>query len=210
MQKLSLLRAGCKKEAFREGSCVLFSALQTAFGEHLFTSHLVKCSFFSIFWMLLKWNFPTPPLHFKLVEATPEENAPGHFWIEHLVGRQNWNPKFAPCLKKETEKETGKAGIVLNPLQTSKTASEGALSLSHIAVSWLRLIPYTGACNESLCYLPHALWLHCRNCSDTCHQVPEQWLAVTSAQNPTGLDHVMINGNIFWLNTMKTVLLMPK
>lgn len=63
MQKLPSPYAGCKKQAFREGSCILFCASQTTFGEHLFIWRLegfVQCSFFSIFWMLLKWSFPPP------------------------------------------------------------------------------------------------------------------------------------------------------
>lgn len=146
MQKLPLLYAGCKKQAFREGSCILFCALQTAFGEHLFISHLVNCSFFSIYRMLFKWSFPTPPLHFKLVEAILEENAPGYFWTEHLVGRQDWKPKFAPCLEKETEK----AGIVFNPLRVW-TNFESHLGGGSVSVTHCSLLPQTDSLHRLKC-----------------------------------------------------------
>lgn len=63
MQKPPSPYAGCKKQAFREGSCILSRASQTTFGEHSFILCLVRflqCSFFSIFWTLLKRSFSPP------------------------------------------------------------------------------------------------------------------------------------------------------
>lgn len=97
--------------------------------------------------------------------------------------RQNWKPKIAPCLKKETEK----AGTVLNPLQVW-TKFQNCLGGGSAAVTHCSLLPHTDSlhwftvmrsCATSLrpgtqC----ALWLHHRIWSDTCHQMPEQWLSV--------------------------------
>lgn len=103
MQKLPLLYAGCKRQAFREGSCILFCALQTAFGEHLFISHLVKCFFSASFGCFLNETFLLLLFTLSLLK---QQQKKMHLDIselsEHLVVRQNWNLKFAPCLKKET------------------------------------------------------------------------------------------------------------
>lgn len=112
MQKLPSPYAGCKKQAFREGSCILFCASQTAFGEHLFIWRLegfVQCSFFSIFGCCSNEAFL---LHGQVSEHTGGKRT-WTFLHRAFVGKtRDWKPKIPPRLEKETEK----AGKVSNPL----------------------------------------------------------------------------------------------
>lgn len=236
MQKLPSPYAGCKKQAFREGSSILFCASQTTFGEHLFILRLVRFlqgAFFSTFWMLLKWIFPPPwsslsSPHFLLVEGAPEESAPGRFCTEKLLGRQDWNPKIAPCLEKETEK----AGNVSNPLWAwtgfQNRLGGGSVTANTLPLSWCRLVRRLRR-TDSLRWLQR-LWRghvlpppglgHSVPCDSTtgfevthairCQSSDWERNRVTNTQNPISLNYVEINRNIFWENIKTTVLLMPK
>lgn len=156
MQKLPLLYAGCKRQAFREGSCILFCALQTAFGEHLFISHLVKCFFSASFGCFLNETFLLLLFTLSLLK---QQQKKMHLDIselsEHLVVRQNETSSLLHVWKRKQQ-----AGIVLNPLQVW-TNFQNCLGGGSVTVTHCSLLPQTDSlhckeCSETLCYLPQA------------------------------------------------------
>lgn len=99
-------------------------------------------------------------------QSTLEENAPGHFCTEHLLGRQETeNPRFLHVWKRK-RRRLERLQILSEHARAFKTTSEVALSLpTHPfspAADWSTASPgrnpYGGpnACDEVKSYLPQA------------------------------------------------------